>query len=155
MPRARARPPKKARPQKPRAATRREFHAYWIELGELGQQYAVWKVADAAWYDGPVLNVGEISRADGLPIGEVEYEIVATKFLAAVEEISGRKKSRRLIDEAEPYGEPVEFSVGFYLEKYDQREYAIVAPCGEATEISGAELRLLAAAVRDLEVSVI
>lgn len=154
MPRARARPPKKARPQKPRAATRREFHAYWIELGALGQQYAVWKI-DGGPKQPPILNVGEVSRADGLPIGEVEYEIEAAKFLAAVEEISGRKKSRRLIDEAEPYGEPVVFSDGFYLEKYDQREYAIVAPCGDRTEITGAELRLLAAAVRDLEVSAI
>lgn len=149
MPRPKAKPPR----AKPRRATKREFHAFWIELENLGRGYAVWKVADAGWGDGPVLNVGEISRRDGLPEGEVEYEIEMAAFLSGAEEIAARKKSRKVEDEDFPYGDPVEFSDGFSLEKYGPREYAIIAPCGEGTEITGAELRLLAAAIRDLEVS--
>lgn len=147
MPRTKAKPPR----AKPRHATRREFHAFWIELENLGQGYAVWKIEGGS--AGSILNVGEVSRHDGLPEGHVDYEIETASFLSAVEEMAARKKSRKVADEDAPYGDPAEFGDGFSLERYDQREYAIVAPCGEGTEITGVELRLLAAAVRDLEVS--
>lgn len=139
-----AAPKKKARPPraKPRRATQREFHARWIELSTLGKQYAIWKIDD-------ILNVGEINSFDGLPTDmPVEYEIPAANFLAAVDEMTGRKKNRGADDE--PYGDPVEFGDGFALEKYDQREYAIRAPCGETLDISATELRLLATAIREL-----
>jgi hypothetical protein len=147
-------PTTKTRPRsKPRGAKRREVHATWIELTDLGQNYAVWKTDEGGEEH---LQVSELAL-DRLPSESVEFEFEVSDFLGAAEEILTRKKPRKkpeMADE-EPYGGPATFSNlyggnDFGIEKYGPQEYAIVAACGDTTELTGAELRLLARTIREL-----
>jgi hypothetical protein len=146
-------PTTKTKPRsKPRGATRREVHATWIELTDLGQNYAVWKT-DAGGEER--LQVAELAF-DRLPSDSVDFEVEVGDFLGAVEEILSRKKTRKKAGAAEvdePY-EPAGFAQlngsDFEIYKYGPQEYALVAPCGDTTELTGAELRLLARTIREL-----
>lgn len=123
----------------------RHAEAHWIDLSPFGQPRLLWKEAEPG--DRVVVCVGSPDEVGAPRAADVEFDFLLEDLLKAFEEVEGR--TRKDGDEDGEYGPPVEFG-DLEIVKVDRSDYEVVAPCGEVTEFTGAELRGLVAMVSAL-----